>query len=85
MENENKLKLSLIECDREKEELEMKGTVLEREKAEQSQTIRYTEDLILQKKSYFDLLVNVFNLLTSSFSVLQPAKRGAEADQVFGC
>lgn len=44
MESESKLKLSLIECDREKEELEMKGTVLEREKAEQSQTIRYTCD-----------------------------------------
>lgn len=41
MESESKLKLSLIECDREKEELEVKGTELRREKAEQSQTIRY--------------------------------------------
>lgn len=43
-ENESKLKSDLIECDREKEELEIKVTVLEREKAEQSQTIRYVED-----------------------------------------
>lgn len=40
MESESKLKESLIECDREKEELEMKCTVLERGKVEQSQTIR---------------------------------------------
>lgn len=40
MESESKLKENLIECDREKEELEMKCTVLQREKAEQSQTIR---------------------------------------------
>lgn len=42
MESESKLKESLIECDREKENLEMKCSVLQREKAEQSQTIRYT-------------------------------------------
>lgn len=42
IESESKLKESLIECDREKEELEMKCTLLEREKAQQSQTIRYT-------------------------------------------
>lgn len=41
MESENKLKGSLIECDREKEELEMKCTELERQKAEHRQTIRY--------------------------------------------
>lgn len=41
MESESKLKESLIECDRQKEELEMKFSVLESEKAEQSQTIRY--------------------------------------------
>lgn len=41
MESECKLKESLIECDREKEELETKCTVLERGKVEQSHTIRY--------------------------------------------
>lgn len=41
MENEDKLKESLIECDREKEDLERRCTVLEREKAEQSQTVGY--------------------------------------------
>lgn len=41
MENEGKLKESLIVCDREKEEFERKFNILEREKAEQSQTIRY--------------------------------------------
>lgn len=41
MENENTLKASLFKCDREKEELEVKCTLLEKEKAEQSQTIRY--------------------------------------------
>jgi len=41
IENENKLKESLIECDREKEELEIKFSVLEREKAELLQTVRY--------------------------------------------
>lgn len=41
LESDNKLKESLIECDREKEELEMKCTVLEREQAEQNQTVRY--------------------------------------------
>lgn len=41
MENEEKLKESLIECDREKEDLERRCTVLEREKAEQSQTVGY--------------------------------------------
>lgn len=40
MESESKLKESLIECDREKEELEMKCTLLERENVEQIQTIR---------------------------------------------
>lgn len=40
-ENEKNLKESLIESDREKEELEMKVSVLEREKAEQNQTVRY--------------------------------------------
>lgn len=39
MENEGKLKESLIACDREKEELEIKCTVLDREKDEQSQII----------------------------------------------
>lgn len=39
MENEGKLKESLIACDREKEELEIKCTVLDREKEEQSQII----------------------------------------------
>lgn len=39
MENEGKLKDSLTECDREKEELKISCTVLDREKEEQSQTI----------------------------------------------
>lgn len=41
MESESQLKESLIACDRQKEALEMKYTVLEREKTEQSQTVRY--------------------------------------------
>ena len=41
MESESKLKESLIECDREKEEVEMKCAVLQREKAEQGRTTRY--------------------------------------------
>lgn len=80
MENESKLKSSLIECDREKEELEVKVTVLERDKAEQSQTIRYIEEeiiLLQMKKNDW--------LTCFSFSVLQPAYGGTEADQVFGC
>lgn len=40
MESETNLKESLIQCDQEKEELEMRCTLLGREKAEQSQTIR---------------------------------------------
>lgn len=40
MESESKLKESLSECDREKEEVGMKCTTLQRENAEQSQTIR---------------------------------------------
>lgn len=39
MANEDKLKESLTECDREKEKLEIRCTVLDREKEEQSQTI----------------------------------------------
>lgn len=39
MENEGKLKESLTERDREKEELEKRCTLLDREKEEQSQTI----------------------------------------------
>lgn len=46
MESESKLKESLIECDREKEELELKCTVLEREKVEQSQTVRYARETV---------------------------------------
>lgn len=41
MESESKLRESLMECDRQKEELEMKLSVLESEKAEQSRTVRY--------------------------------------------
>lgn len=41
MESESKLKESLVDCDREKEALQMKCTELERGKVEQSQTIRY--------------------------------------------
>lgn len=41
MESESKLKESLIVCDREREELESKCTVLERAREEQGQTIRW--------------------------------------------
>ncbi|KAA8587730.1 hypothetical protein FQN60_016592 [Etheostoma spectabile] len=51
MESESKLKESLIECDREKEELEMKCTVLERGKVEQSQTISQLKEEGRQAKS----------------------------------
>ncbi|XP_044076253.1 coiled-coil domain-containing protein 18 isoform X2 [Siniperca chuatsi] len=51
MESESKLKESLIECDREKEELEMKCTVLERGKVEQSQTISQLKEEVRQAKS----------------------------------
>lgn len=44
VESESKLKESLIECDGEKEELEIKCNTLQREKTEQSQTIRYTPE-----------------------------------------
>lgn len=40
MENEGKLKERLTERDRDKEELEKRCTVLDRERDEQSQTIR---------------------------------------------
>nr|XP_020471831.1 coiled-coil domain-containing protein 18 isoform X2 [Monopterus albus] len=50
LESESKLKDSLIECDREKEELEMKCTVLNREKAEQSQTISQLREEVRQAK-----------------------------------
>lgn len=46
MENESKLKESLIVCDREKEELEMKCTLMEREKVEQSQITRYAPEIV---------------------------------------
>lgn len=52
MENEGKLKGSLIVCDREKEEFERKFNILEREKAEQSQTIGYNW-LLLSVLTYF--------------------------------
>lgn len=49
MESESQLKENLIACDREKEALEMKYSVSEREKTEQSQTVRYaTETVSLQ-------------------------------------
>ncbi|XP_069568595.1 coiled-coil domain-containing protein 18 isoform X1 [Brachyistius frenatus] len=56
MENETKLKESLIECDREKEELEMKFTVLGREKTEQSQTISQLKEEVRQAQSKDDVL-----------------------------
>ncbi|XP_053185559.1 coiled-coil domain-containing protein 18 [Scomber japonicus] len=51
MESESKLKESLIECDREKEELEMKCTLLERENVEQIQTISELKEEVKQTKS----------------------------------
>ncbi|XP_054625230.1 coiled-coil domain-containing protein 18 isoform X1 [Dunckerocampus dactyliophorus] len=51
MENENMLKKSLIECDGEKEELELKCTVLEREKAEQVETIGQLKEEVRQTKT----------------------------------
>lgn len=66
MENENKLKSGFIECDREKEELGMKVTLLEREKAEQSQTIRYIEEEIIllqmKKNDWLTCLIFDFSL-----------------------
>uniref|UniRef100_A0A665UH12 Coiled-coil domain containing 18 n=1 Tax=Echeneis naucrates TaxID=173247 RepID=A0A665UH12_ECHNA len=50
MESEKKLKESLIECDRGKEELEMKCTVFQREKTEQSQTISQLKEEVRQTK-----------------------------------
>ncbi|CAJ1071872.1 coiled-coil domain-containing protein 18 [Xyrichtys novacula] len=51
MESECKLKESLIECDREKEELEMKCTVFGREKLEQNQTISRLKEEVRQAES----------------------------------
>ncbi|XP_034411805.1 coiled-coil domain-containing protein 18 isoform X2 [Cyclopterus lumpus] len=51
MESESQLKESLVECDREKEELEMKCTVLEKGKVEQSQTISQLKEEGRQVKS----------------------------------
>lgn len=66
MENEGKLKESLIECEREKEELEKRCTVLDREKEEQSQTI-WCDWLLLLFSTYklWHLLkeINFFNWL----------------------
>uniref|UniRef100_A0A4W6FE73 Coiled-coil domain containing 18 n=1 Tax=Lates calcarifer TaxID=8187 RepID=A0A4W6FE73_LATCA len=50
MESESKLKESLIECDREKEELELRCSVLQREKTEQSQTISQLKEEVRQGK-----------------------------------
>lgn len=47
MESENQLKESLIVCDREKEALEMKCSVLESEKTGQSQTVKYEKDCLI--------------------------------------
>lgn len=41
VESEMTLKESLMESDREKQEWEVKASALERERAEQSQTVRY--------------------------------------------
>lgn len=41
MESESKLKESLAECDRQKDDLQMKFSVLEREKAEHFHSVRY--------------------------------------------
>ncbi|XP_047446699.1 coiled-coil domain-containing protein 18 isoform X1 [Mugil cephalus] len=51
MESESRLKESLIECDREKEELEMKFNVLEREKAEHSKTISQLKEEVRHAKA----------------------------------
>ena len=40
LESESRVKGSLVVCDREKLDLEVKCSVLEKERAEQSQTIR---------------------------------------------
>ncbi|GLD51194.1 coiled-coil domain-containing protein 18 isoform X1, partial [Lates japonicus] len=50
MESESKLKESLIECDREKEELELRCSVLQREKTEHSQTISQLKEEVRQAK-----------------------------------
>ncbi|XP_077393979.1 coiled-coil domain-containing protein 18 [Festucalex cinctus] len=51
MENEIKLKENLIECDREKEDLELKCSTLEREKADQSHTISQLKDDVRDAKT----------------------------------
>lgn len=98
MESESKLKESLIECDREKEEFELKCTVLEREKVEQSQMIRYVREIIsynVWKMS--DLSLNLseeivlicwlahFYPQSPPSPASQPAEGGGEAGQVCGC
>uniref|UniRef100_A0A8D3A116 Coiled-coil domain containing 18 n=1 Tax=Scophthalmus maximus TaxID=52904 RepID=A0A8D3A116_SCOMX len=50
MESESKLKESLSECDREKEEVGMKCTTLQRENAEQSQTISELREEVREAK-----------------------------------
>ncbi|XP_058484472.1 coiled-coil domain-containing protein 18 isoform X2 [Solea solea] len=50
MESESNLKESLIECDREKEEVERKCTLLQSEKAEQSQTISQLREEVREAK-----------------------------------
>nr|XP_057923330.1 coiled-coil domain-containing protein 18-like isoform X1 [Doryrhamphus excisus] len=51
MENENKLKTSLTECDGEKEELEIKCAVLEREKAGHCETISQLKEEVRHTKT----------------------------------
>ncbi|KAM9791621.1 scinderin like b isoform 1-T2 [Syngnathus typhle] len=51
MENEIKLKDSLIECDQDKEALELQCTALERDKADQSRTISQLKEDVRQAKT----------------------------------
>ncbi|CAB1429621.1 unnamed protein product [Pleuronectes platessa] len=84
MESESKLKESLIECDREKEEVEVKCAVLQREKAEQGRATSQLKEELREAKC---LAVERSDLLTQ----LEEARRRASildrqlAEQAAGC
>ncbi|XP_037537935.1 coiled-coil domain-containing protein 18 [Nematolebias whitei] len=80
MESESKLKQSLAECDRQKEELEMKFSVLEREKAEHFQTVsRLQEEVQRGKAAAADLRAQAEDVGRKASQLEQQlVERGAE-------
>ncbi|XP_047223128.1 coiled-coil domain-containing protein 18 [Girardinichthys multiradiatus] len=80
IESENKLKESLIESDREKEELGMKFSVLERENAAKDQTISQLHEEIRQTKAAAAHLQAQLDQVGQKASLLeqQLSERGAE-------